>query len=73
MNTATKRTFDSGVPEPQPIDLPCGSIAYFDTGSGFSYRCDTCNATVGSIGMPRECKKLFEMEDVVKKLKGKPV
>lgn len=38
-----------------PMYQPCGSIAYFDHGSGISYRCDTCFATIGSIGQPREC------------------
>lgn len=53
------------------IELPCGSIAYFDHSSGISYRCYNCMATVGSIGMPRECKSLFEQEQVIEKLKGK--
>jgi hypothetical protein len=53
------------------ITLLCGSIAHFDTQSGISYRCDTCMAVVGSIAMPRECKELYDMEDVVNKLKGK--
>ncbi len=36
--------------------LPCGGVAYFDEGSGISYRCIDCNAVVGSIGMPKTCK-----------------
>ena len=42
-----------------PMDvmkLPCGGIAYFDEDSGISYRCELCNAVVGSIGMPKRCK-----------------
>lgn len=54
-----------------PIWLLCGSKAYFDHKSGISYRCEDCMAVVGSIGMPRRCKELYDMEDVVKKLKGK--
>lgn len=54
-----------------PFDLPCGGRAHFDHGSGCSHRCYTCFATVGSIGMPRECKTLLDIEKVVEKLKGK--
>lgn len=39
-----------------PLHLPCGGVAYFDHGSGCSHRCADCMATVGSIGMPRECQ-----------------
>jgi len=56
---------------PKPIKLLCGSTAEFDVDSGISYRCTTCFAVVGSIGMPRDCKELYDMEDVVDKLKGK--
>lgn len=54
----------------EPMPLLCGATAYFDEGSGISYRCETCMAVVGSIGMPRACKELYDMEDVVEKLKG---
>lgn len=54
----------------RPITLLCGSMASFDHASGISYRCETCFATVGSIGMPRQCKELYEMQEVVDKLKG---
>lgn len=53
------------------LELLCGSIASFDHDSGISYRCNTCNAVVGSVGMPRQCKELYSMEEVVNKLKGK--
>lgn len=36
--------------------LPCGSRAFFDESSGISYRCELCNAVVGSIGQPQRCK-----------------
>ena len=55
----------------KPVELPCGSTAYFDHDSGISYRCDTCFAVVGSIGMPRSCKELMDMDRVINKLKGK--
>lgn len=41
---------------PEMIKLACGGVAYFDHGSGCSYRCEDCMATVGSIGMPQRCK-----------------
>lgn len=57
------------------IELPCGGTASFDEDSGISHRCETCFAVVGSIGMPRECRKLWEeemeAEEIVRKLKGK--
>lgn len=56
--------------EYKPITLLCGARATFDTDSGCSYRCNTCFATVGSMGMPRSCKELYDMEKVVDKLKG---
>jgi len=55
----------------KPITLLCGAVASFDTASGISYRCNTCLAVVGSMGMPRSCKELYDMEKVVNKLKGK--
>lgn len=56
---------------PHDIDLECGAVASFDVESGISYRCNTCFAVVGSIGMPRSCKDLYDMINVVDKLKGK--
>lgn len=53
------------------IQLPCGQIAEFDYSSGISYRCTTCMAVYGSIGMPRSCRELMEQEAVVSKLSGK--
>jgi hypothetical protein len=53
-----------------PIKLLCGSMASFDIESGISYRCDKCYAVMRSIGMPKACKELYDMQDVVDKLKG---
>jgi len=53
------------------IKLPCGATALFDYESGISYRCTSCFAIVGSVGMPQECKTLLDMEEVIRKLKGK--
>ena len=52
-----------------PIRLPCGGVAYFDHGSGISYRCE-CGATVGSIGMPQHCREEAEKWDMIKALGG---
>jgi hypothetical protein len=58
----------------KPIDLPCGGTAYFDHGSGCSHRCNTCFATVGSVGMPKECaillKEEVEREMIISRLQG---
>ena len=40
-----------------PMHLPCGGVAYWDEGSGISYRCELCGAVVGSIGQPRSCRE----------------
>lgn len=55
---------------PKSIDAPCGATAYFDIGSGIGYRCEECEAIIGSIGMPRECRTLLDMDTVAEKLKG---
>jgi hypothetical protein len=54
----------------KPIYLPCGGVAYFDTTSGISYRCETCFAVVGSIGQPRSCKEEAQKYDAWKELGG---
>jgi hypothetical protein len=36
---------------------PCGGVARFDEGSGFGYRCEDCNAVLGSIGQPSSCRE----------------
>lgn len=50
----------------KPMYLPCGGTAYFDEGSGCSYRCEDCMATVGSIGQPRSCKEEADKWDTYK-------
>lgn len=40
--------------------MPCGGVPEFDDGSGYSYRCNQCGATVGSIAMPPECKRALD-------------
>jgi hypothetical protein len=37
--------------------LPCGGVAEFDHSSGISYRCEMCNAVVGSVGQPTSCQQ----------------
>lgn len=49
------------------IHLECGNWAEFDEGSGCSYRCLECGATIGSIAEPRRCvEKRREKEDKAK-------
>jgi hypothetical protein len=55
------------------IETACGNTASFDHGAGYGFRCDACGAVIGSVGMPRRCKDLYDMEKVVGKLKGKKV
>jgi hypothetical protein len=47
--------------------LPCGGRGHFDHGSGCSYRCEHCMATVGSIGQPRSCKEEAEKWEAYEK------
>lgn len=53
-----------------PIQLPCGGTAYFDTGSGIAYRCADCMAVVGSIGQPQRCKEAAQAYESWQKLGG---
>lgn len=41
----------------QTMYLPCGGVAEFDHSSGISYRCEMCNAVVGSVGQPTSCQQ----------------
>lgn len=52
------------------IYLPCGGVAIFDHGSGCSHRCIDCLATVGSVGMPRDCRAEMEKYEAWEKLGG---
>jgi len=45
------------VPERLPIQT-CGGTPYFDHDSGYAYRCDSCNAVIGSVGQSDQCKEL---------------
>lgn len=48
---------------PLHITLACQSQATVDDSGGYpAYRCDTCNAIEGSIGMPRECKLITKLQ-----------
>ena len=47
-------------PQPAYIEAPCGNRAIWDTPSQIGYRCQTCFAMLGSVGMPKECSDLME-------------
>lgn len=51
--------------------LPCGGQASFDVSSGIGYRCETCNAVLGSIRQPRACKEEDEKYRTMKILGSK--
>jgi len=46
-----------GAWHPKYMSMPCGSVAEFDHGAGYGYRCHDCMAVIGSIGQPRSCKE----------------
>ena len=54
-----------------PIPLPCGGTAYWDESSGISYRCDTCMAVLGSIGMPSQCRQAYRDMELLDVIAGK--
>lgn len=54
-----------------PMNLPCGGVAYWDESSGISYRCEVCGAVVGSIGQPQSCKEEAQKYENWEKLGGK--
>ena len=55
-----------------PMRLPCGGVAWLDPdSSSYGFRCDSCFAVVGSIGMPRDCKTEMDKWEVQKTLGGR--
>ncbi len=55
-----------------PMHLPCGGTAYFDPDCAHtSYRCMTCGAIAGSVGMPKSCKDAMEHYEIIERLGGK--
>jgi len=47
--------------------MPCGGIPEFDDGSGCSYRCDFCGATIGSISQSKRCIDINNDEEYRKR------
>lgn len=42
---------------PEKLDkMKCGGVPWFDHESGHAYRCDLCNAVIGSVGQSKRCK-----------------
>lgn len=38
--------------------MPCGGVPVFDDASGYAYRCDKCNAVIGSVAQPKRCVEI---------------
>lgn len=52
-----------GTMEPETLPpLPCGGTPTWDYDSGYAYRCSNCLAVVGSLGMPGQCKDLYDQK-----------
>ena len=66
------RAFDGSLLPLYLDTLPCGGRPRWDKGSAAGYRCETCGAMLGSIGMPKECHDMLqdekERELVMKKI-----
>lgn len=52
------KTFDDDIVACKLKQMPCGGIPIFDADSGYAYRCDKCNAVIGSVGQSDDCKKI---------------
>lgn len=52
-----KTVFGTSVVDELP-EMPCGGIPIFDYCTGYGYRCDLCNAVIGSVAQSNECKFL---------------
>lgn len=50
------------------ITTDCGQHAEWDDGSGMGYRCHTCMAIVGSIGMPKHCHEIMKTNQAFNRL-----
>lgn len=68
-----QKDYGTSVQLPQTIMTLCDQVAEFDHGAGYGYRCTTCNAVIGSVGMPKQCATLYKMQDVVDKLRSPDV
>ena len=56
------RAFD-GTRVPERLDrMPCGGVPEWDYPSECSYRCNECNAIIGSMGQSDRCKELNKAE-----------
>jgi len=64
------RDFEGNRVAQEYITAPCGNTAEFDEGSGYAYRCMSCGAVVGSIGMPEECADIVKRNEMWKILKS---
>jgi len=59
------------------VRVLCGNIAEFEIQNAdgircsMGFRCTECLAVIGSVGMPAQCKELYAMDAVVRKLRGK--
>lgn len=59
-----KSIHGDNVPERLPR-MNCGGIPFFDVESGFSYRCNTCFAVIGSFSQPQHCQELNSKASIV--------
>ena len=56
------KAFDGTIVEAQLPQQPCGGTPIFDHGSGYAYRCNQCNAIIGSVGQSDRCKRINEQD-----------
>lgn len=58
MNSKLAVAFDGTRVPYELAKMNCGGTPLFDHGSGYAYRCDMCNAVIGSVGQSDRCKEL---------------
>lgn len=54
----TVRSIHGAMVDYELPEMNCGGIPLFDTGAGYGYRCDMCNAVIGSVAQSDECKEM---------------
>lgn len=73
MRTVLDETSGQMVRVPAYADCPSGQLAELDLSGGYpTYRCQTCNAILGSVGMRDECYQITQEAKLMQTLATPP-